>query len=785
MLMRVLGGTDAKAISVGVASHLALAITLNGYALAQTAGGANQPPSAGNERQLPPVTIESPSRRSQRQGAQTSVRGRTARTARTQADRGAGAPPVESTAGSGRSGSESAWGPVDGYVASRSASGTKTDTPLIETPAAISVVTRDQIQGQAAQTIPQAVRYTSGVRGEPTGADNRFDYLFIRGFQADFYLDSLKLIGTSGFGFSSSVIEPYNLERIEVLHGPASVIYGQASPGGVVDMVSKRPTEQPYHEMFFTTGSYGRVQGGIDLSGPVDQNKEWLYRITASGYDVGTQVDHTEYQRVSVAPSLTWRPDKDTSITFLGSYQNDPKAGFYNLLPKQGTQVPFSNGQFISTSFYGGEPDFDKMSRERAQIGYLAEHRFDNVWTARQNLRYTDLRSDIQNVYQLGVASGTTTLERAASLESDRIRQFTVDNQAEARFAFGPFSHTMLFGLDYQTGTWNQTYSDGTVNGNNLDVFNPVYGAVSVSWDASSLIKSKQDFNQLGFYAQDQIKLDRWVALLGVRWDQADTDTHNLLSGSTTSQSDNATTKRAALLYKFDNGVSPYIQYTESFQPTLGTNTSGNPFKPTTGKQEEAGIKYQPDPKSLYTLAVFSLTQQNVLTLDPNDLSGLNRVQTGEIRSRGLELEGKTEINRSLSLLGSYTYLDQVITKSNFQFQEGHRPVGVPMHSAALWADYTFHDGALDGFGLAGGVRYLGETTGSTFFPTVDKVPAVTLFDAALHYDLAALGPQYKGFQFQLNARNLFDKTYLTFCQDNGCYYGLRREILATLRYRW
>lgn len=683
---------------------------------------------------------------------------------------------------------ETAWGPVEGYVATRSASGTKIDAPLIETPAAISVVTKDQVQAQAAQTVPQAVRYTSGVRVEPTGADNRFDLVYVRGFQADLYLDSLRLLTT---GFTAQIIEPYNLERIEVLHGPASVIYGQSSPGGILDMVSKRPTDVPYHEMFLSTGNFGRIQGGVDLSGPIDEKKEWLYRFVGSGFDVGSQVDHVKYQRVSIAPSLTWRPDTDTSITFQGLYQNDPNAGFYNQLPAKGygTLFPLPNGMRIPTSFYPGAPNQDKMSREMGQIGYLAEHRFDNTWTVRQNLRYSDTSSEVSAVYPLGspTVAAPYSIPRSAFSENDKLRTLNVDNQVEAKFDTGLFSHTTLFGLDYQTGTFSYV-GGGPPTGfvvPPINVFNPNYDT-PIPMVATST--RHQDFNQLGLYAQDQIKVDRWVALLGVRWDRAETTTDNLALATntltSTPQRDEATTKRAALLYKFDNGVAPYVQYTESFQPTIGTGFGGTPYQPTKGKQEEAGIKYQPDDKSLYTLAVFNLTQQNVSIPDASH-PGFS-VQAGEIRSRGIELEAKTEINRNLSVLASYTYVDPVVTKSsNPLIPVGHRQSGIPMNSAALWADYTFHGGPLDGFGLAGGVRYYGESAGNLAGATVLTVPDATLFDAAVHYDLAGLGPQFKGYQLQVNATNLFDKTYVSLCQDNGCYYGLRRQVIATLRYRW
>jgi iron complex outermembrane recepter protein len=757
-------------------SCTALGICFTGQSFAQTADTSS----------LPPVVVQSPAvKRTAPKAAHSASRSRTA----ARASRNAGQGSAESSAGGNGAGKrkvESAFGHVDGYVATQGSSGTKTDTPLLETPAAISVITQDQIQAQAAQNISQAVRYTSGTRAETSGADTRFEDIYVRGFPADIYLDGMKLFTS---GFSTSNIEPYNLERVEVLHGPASVLYGQASPGGLVDLVSKRPTEDPYHEMFLSTGSYGRIQGGVDLSGPIDPNKQWLYRFTASGLDVGSQVDFTRYERVSIAPSLTWRPDTDTTITFLGTYQNDPKAGFFNQLPANGygTLTPLANGQFIPTSFYPGVPDIDHMSREMGQLGYLAEHRFDNIWTVRQNLRYNDVSSSITTIYPTGVsATDPNSLARSGFFENDHLRTFDLDNQAEAKFATGPLTHTALFGVDYQTGHYNYT-SGGPPAGfsvPSISVADPNYNT-SVPMVATAT--GNQGFNQVGLYTQDQIKFNRWLLLLGVRWDHADSNTLSQVlatgAATTTQLSNDAVTKRGALLYKFDNGIAPYIQYTESFQPQTGVAFGGSPFSPTTGQQEEAGIKYQPNAKSLYTLAAYNLLQQNVLTPDPVHL-GFN-VPTGEIRSRGIELEGKTEIDRNLSLLASYTYDDAVITRSNEPYEAGRQPVGIPLNSASLWADYTFHNGPLDGFGASGGVRYLGDTAGNITGTTVLDVPAVTLFDAAVHYDFSALGPQFKGYFLQVNASNLFDKTYVAMCQDNGCEYGLRRNVIATLRYRW
>jgi iron complex outermembrane receptor protein len=733
-------------------------------ALAQPATAT--PPSAGGSVTLPSIAVQH----------RKPVRKRTPAPARSSAQ------PASVPAGERTAPRESAWGHVNGVVATRSGSATKTDTPLIETPAAVSVVTQDQIQAQAAQNISQATRYTPGVRAEFAGADARTDTIYIRGFPADVYLDSVRVLN---FGiFAYALPEPFNLERAEILHGPASILFGQASPGGVVNLVSKRPTVDPYHEMFLSTGSYGRIQGGIDLSGPIDKDKKWLYRFTASGFDVGTQVDQTKYQRVSIQPAITWRPDNDTSLTVLANYQKDPNAGFYNQLLANGvgTITPYK-GAFIPTSFYSGEPNFDKTDREYSSIGYLFERRVFDWLSVRQNLRYTSIDTDFAVVSPDSGQSDPTNIKRSAFTTVEKIRSFAVDSQAEAKFATGPVEHTVLAGIDYRNG------SDNAINGTRtglptINAFNPVYGAAISPIPLTT--NNRQNIEQVGGYLQDQLKLGRWVALLGIRDDLATSQTDSLAfsTGVTThtEKSDTAVSKRGALLYKFDNGVAPYVQYTESFQPAVGTDFFGQPFKPTRGEQKEAGIKYQPNDKSLFTVAAFDLRQQNVLTQDLVH-AGAFRVQTGEIKSQGVEFEGKTVIDRDLTVIAAYTYLNNVTTQSNTPTAVGQHPVGFPRHSAAVWADYTFHRGPLDGFGLAGGVRHLSELPGNT--TNTFYVPSVTLFDAAVHYDFAGLDPRFKGYSFQLNATNLFDKTYVTYCQDIGCYYGLRRAVIATLRYKW
>jgi iron complex outermembrane recepter protein len=368
-------------------------------------------------------------------------------------------------------------------------------------------------------------------------------------------------------------------------------------------------------------------------------------------------------------------------------------------------------------------------------------------------------------------------LNRSAFTSLEDVRTITVDNQAEAKFGTGPFAHTLLLGADYQRALYDAVKDSGT--GPSINAYAPVYGApVSTP---PTITNSHQTLSQLGFYAQDQVKLGNWVAQFSGREDLTSEATDDLLKNQTTSQSADAFTKRAALLYHFDNGFAPYIQYTESFQPTIGTGFNGAPFKPTTGEQEEAGLKYQPPgTKTLATVAVFDLTEYNALTPDPTHV-GFN-VQTGAVRATGVEVEGKTTLPNGLNLTAAYTYLD-VRNVAAANGTVGDRLPIIPTQQASLWGDYTIPWGSLAGFGFGSGVRYLGPSPANT--TNTYYIPGATLVDAGIHYDFAYRWPQLKGLYLALNAQNLLDTAYVQDCQNTGCEYGLRRSIIGTVRYRF
>ncbi|WP_420991990.1 TonB-dependent siderophore receptor [Cupriavidus sp. 30B13] len=675
-----------------------------------------------------------------------------------------------------------------GMVAHRTGSGTKTDTPLIEIPQAINVVTRQEMDEHGVQSVTQALQYTPGLVSPYGNTDLRYDWLTVRGFVPLRYLDGLRL-PFGARGYSQAKVEPYGLERIEVLKGPASVLYGQSAPGGLLNMQSKMPQAEASRELQLQTGSFGRAQGAIDLTGPLDGDGKVLYRVVGLARDTGTQIDYLNEKRVYVAPSLTWRPTADTSLTLLAQYQKlrSDGGGAPQALPAVGTLLPNVNGA-IPTNRFIAEPNYDRFDSEQAMFGYAFSHRASDTWQFRQNVRYTYVNTDTQRVQAISLGADQRTLSRYGWAFPEHSGIFAIDNQAEAKFATGALRHTVLMGVDYQREDARYDESQ-LVMVPPIDVFNPVYGAsVSRPPLATRVTQSRQ---QVGGYLQDSIAWNRFTFLLGGRYDWAgsDTDTLTASTGRTVSlnQSDTAFTGRAGMVYQFDNGIAPYVSYSTSFQPQAGTGRTGAPFDPTRGRQTEVGVKFQPNGTNAFiTLSAFELRQSNVLTPDPLNIS--YSVQSGEARVRGIELEGKASPMRGLDVTASYAYTDSKVTKANPN-AAGVTTVGnmlafVPEHQASLWVHYTFFGGTFQGLGLGSGVRYIGRSYGDA--ANLYGIPAVTLFDASLSYDLGKAFAGLNGVSLSVNATNLFNKRYVSTCiSATGCYYGASRTVLGTVSYKF
>ncbi|MGL4725158.1 MAG: ferrichrome porin FhuA [Scandinavium sp.] len=680
---------------------------------------------------------------------------------------------------------ESAWGPSATIAAKHTATATKTDTPIEKTPQSVSVVTRAEMDMKQPTTVKEALGYTPGVYST-RGSSTTYDVVSIRGFttsstvNTNQYLDGLKLQGDN---YSEMSMDPYFLERVELMRGPVSVLYGKSNPGGIVSMVSKRPTTEPLREIQFKMGTDNLWQTGFDFSDAIDDDGVWSYRLTGLGRSQNAQQEGVKSSRYAIAPSFSWRPDDKTDFTFLSNFQSDPDAGYYGWLPRQGTVVPYKdangNEHKLPTNFNEGEDD-NTMTRRQKMVGYSFAHEFNDTFTVRQNLRYAEVNTLYRSVYGNGYID-PGQISRAYVRSDEQLNTFTVDNQLQSKFATGAVDHTLLTGVDYLRMRNDIDAEYGSANP--LDMQNPQYGNAGVNVNFPYAVINRQE--QTGLYVQDQAEWDKWVLTLGGRYDFAKTSTFTRSSNSTSEVNDQAFTWRGGLNYVFDNGIAPYISYSESFEPTAGATKEGNPFDPSRGKQYEAGVKYLPkDMPVSVTASVYQLTKDKNLTPDPENT--LFSVQSGEIRSRGFELEAKAALSANVNMTAAYTFTDAEYTHDTVY--GGKRPAEVPRNMASLWADYTFHETALSGLTVGAGARYIGST--SSFYTTgpdnneAFNVAGYTLADATVKYDLARFG--LPGSSVGVNVTNLFDREYVSSCyRDYACYWGAERQVVATATFRF
>ncbi|EHA8809961.1 ferrichrome porin FhuA [Escherichia coli] len=701
---------------------------------------------------------------------------------------------------------ESAWGPAATIAARQSATGTKTDTPIQKVPQSISVVTAEEMALHQPKSVKEALSYTPGVAVGTRGASNTYDYLIIRGFAADGqsqnnYLNGLKLQGNF---YNDAVIDPYMLERAEIMRGPVSVLYGKSSPGGLLNMVSKRPTTEPLKEVQFKAGTDSLFQTGFDFSDALDDDGVCSYRLTGLARSANAQQKGSEEQRYAIAPAFTWRPDDKTNFTFLSYFQNEPETGYYGWLPKEGTVEPLPNGKRLPTDFNEGAKN-NTYSRNEKMIGYSFDHEFNDTFTVRQNLRFAQNKVSQKSVYGYGMCSDPLytkdqealkaspclsipqsqwghTLTRQYVIDNEKLENFSVDTQLQSKFATGSVDHTLLTGVDFMRMR------------NDIDSWFGYAGSVAPS-DIYNLDRSDFDFGahpnpsgpyrvllkqkQTGLYVQDQAQWDKVLVTLGGRYDWADQSSFNRDYGNKSERDDKEFTWRGGVNYLFDNGVTPYFSYSESFEPASQTDANGDLFAPSKGKQYEVGVKYVPEDRPIVvTGALYQLTKTNNLMADPN--GSLFSVEGGEIRARGVELEAKAALSASVNVVGSYTYTDAEYTTDTTY--KGNTPAQVPKHMASLWADYTFFDGPLSGLTLGTGGRYTGSSYGDP--ANSFKVGSYTVVDALVRYDLARVG--MAGSNVALHVNNLFDREYVASCFNTyGCFWGAERQVVATATFRF
>lgn len=683
---------------------------------------------------------------------------------------------------------ERADGPVEGYLAGRSDTGTKTGAPIIETPQSISVITREQIEDRGADSLTAAVGYAPGVVVQNRAASSVIDSFSIRlrGFSAQ---DATFRDGTqlqAGLPYDAP-LETYGLERIEVLRGPASVLYGQGQPGGIINLVTKQPTEAPLRELGVELGSDNHRQIFGDVSDRIDEAGQWRYRLTGLWQEADTHVDFVNDDRVYFAPALRWEPSAGTRLTLLGQYQSNETRYPWSAFPRAGTKDPGPNGQ-IPDNRYIGEPSFDRYDSETLAAGSIFEHALGPKLRFRQNLRYRRVEYDILDTFRNYFGPYIdddlrTLLDRGNRARYDEGDTFTADNRLIASLAHGVFEHTLLVGADYKTLTYDRSNSgflpiEGS--GADLDLFDPVYGREFSTPQPEEFTDSRTEADQVGAYIQDHLRIaERFVLNLGARFDSV-----SERSSSAAERDQDELTLRGGAVYLFDGGWAPYASYSESFTPQYGRNElTGVPYDPISGEQIEAGLRWRPPGMGLaLSAAAFDIRRSNEVVQNPANPGNPNdQVQVGETSSKGAELELIADLAQGLKVTGAYTWQRVEVEESGGSgTTNGNRLSDRPEHLGNLWVDYSVLHGPLAGLGVGGGLRY----TGTAYADAANtlKQPVAMLVDATVRYDVSP------ALRLQLSARNLLDEqpVYCSGRQPTStCDYGVPRELLGSLTYRW
>lgn len=649
-------------------------------------------------------------------------------------------------------------------VATNSGTIMKTGDPIAETPRSVSVITEQQIQQRGARTVEDALKYTAGVTAGQWGLDARSDWSLVRGFSPTTLHDGLP----ARYGYyNDTTPEPFMLNSVSVLRGPASGLYGSGSVGGVVNTTSKTAAQDAPNLWQLQVGSFDRVQGALDVSGDLNESGTLRYRFVGVARDSKTQVDYSQDDVLALAPSITWRPSEDTELTILGNYQDADRSPLIQFASLYGTLLPatgFGNGTFLPNSLFVGEPGFDKFESEQRSITTMFKHRFNPVWSMNANFRYLEGEAEYQHAWWAFDNIGTGrynpdgTINRTFYRAENELKTLALDTYATAEYTLGEVQMRTILGASYSRGTYDSDFGYG-VQVAPIDPFNPVYtgfNPITVTDTPGTSV------DEWGVYAQNRATFDRWIFDFGLRYGGIETGTSNGSFGATTAAAkDSKWTGNAAIMYLFDNGLAPYVSYATSFQQdAIGADVNGNAFDPTEGEQIELGVKYQPaGTATLLSAAVFDLTKSNLLVADP--VNPGFQIQTGEASSRGFEFEAYHSFGE-VSVQAAYTYLDT-------ENAAGFEIAQVPEHAASLWLNYA--PKGLPGWQFGGGVRYNGAAWDGV---GIQETPAYTLFDTAIAYE-------QDNWRLALNVSNLTDERYVTTCQSGSCYFGEGRNVALTL----
>ena len=662
---------------------------------------------------------------------------------------------------------ETAQGPVQGYRATRSASATRTDTSLHETPQSISVVTREAVEDIGATRLQDALDYAGGVGRANNFGGQGLTTFTVRGFTTgEFYRNGFPI--NRGY---PNMPDANTIERLEVLRGPATTLYGRGDPGGTFNVVSKQPLAERSVTLGSQLNDQGMKRGTLDASGPLDDDGRFAYRLNVVGEGGDTFRDHVETERYGVTPVLSWQVDDATRITFEGDFMRNNAP-----LDRGLTRYPAQTRTASRDTFFG-EKDVGKLHNDNNMAQIRFDHDLNADWKLGGGIQMLDGSLKGDAIEANGLAADGRTLGRNFNYRKLEWTDRDVQLNVTGHFATGGFDHTLLAGVEYEDYDYKSIIrrSSGAVNAYTIDIFDPVYGQARPALTRTTT-NDKENLKTYAAFVQDQVALtERMKLLAGVRFERFEHDYDTFGIGVPFTNSDNAVTPRLGLTYDLTDTVAVYANTARSFKPNTGASRLGGGFKAEEGKSYEVGVKWEALDRQLSVdAALYQIEKQNVLTTDP--VGSTFSVAAGEVRSRGLDLNVVGNLSPEWRVMGSYAYVDAEVTKDN-TLRSGTRLLNIPEQTFSLLNVYEFQDGALRGLGLGAGGRYVDQRAGQTA-NTAFSMDSYTVFDLLAFYKVN------EHVKLNLDVKNVFDKEYEEGAFGNVyAYPGAPRTVQVGIAY--
>lgn len=648
---------------------------------------------------------------------------------------------LQATSITGTADYETAQGPVQGYHATRSASATRTDTSIHETPQSISVVSKDVVEDIGATRLQDALDYAGGVGRANNFGGQGLTTFTVRGFTTgEFYRNGFPI--NRGY---PNMPDANTIERLEVLRGPATMLYGRGDPGGTFNVVSKQPLAEPTVTLGSQLDDQGMQRATLDASGPLDEQGRLAYRLNVVGEGGETFRDHVETERYGVTPVITWQATDDTKVIFEGDFMR-------NNHPLDRGLTRFTNQKSTaSRDTFWGDKDVGKLHNDNNMAQLRFEHLLNDNWTLGGGFQWLDGTLQGNAIEANSLAADGHTLNRNFNYRKLEWTDKDAQLNLTGHFSTGAFDHTLLTGVEFEDYDYKSIIQRSSA-AYTSDIFNPVYGKPRPAL-TSTPTHDKENLKTYSAFIQDQVALtERLKVLAGARFERFEHEYETYVAGGKNwKASDNSVTPRVGAIYDLTDTLAIYADAARSFKPNTGASSGGVGFEPEKGKSYEMGIKWEGLDRQLSVdAAIYQIDKKNVLTTDPLDPN--SKVAAGQVRSRGFDLNVAGNLTPEWRVIGGYAYVDAEVTKDN-TIRVGSRLANIPRNSFSLLNVYEFQDGSLKGLGLGAGAKYVDERVGQTS-NTPFSMDAYAVVDLLSYYKVN------DKVRLNLDVKNLFNRDF-------------------------